>query len=528
MQQMFHKTTVKTVISYILLFIISILKSEVGYSQKPPNIIFIMSDDHDNDAISAYNKNFIVTPNIDRLASEGALFTKAFVGNSICSPSRATLLTGQHSHKNGVINNFIRFDSSKTTLAHLLTGAGYNTAVIGKWHLHSYPQGFTYWKILPGMGQYFDTRIINMLGDTVVEKGYSTDVITNNAIQYLSSVDKSKPFALLLHHKAPHRNFIPKLEHLKALANKKFPAPATLFADTSGRGTAWYQQTMSILYDMRLCGDLKIDPKYLEGIEELKPNTVDIATYKAIINRLPVNERDEFLKIFAERGKIIAEQKPTGHQLLAYKYQWYMQDYLACISAIDDGVGKVLDYLKESQLENNTLVVYCSDQGFYLGENGWFDKRFAYDVSMGTPLLMRWPGVIKPGCTINTMVQNIDFAPTLLDVAGAQVPQWMQGVSLKKLISGNEQTLKRNALYYHYYEFSKDHTVIPHIAMRTDRFKLIYFYTVNEWQLYDLVNDPAEQKNIYATINSQIRNQLVNELRELRKKYEDTSPAGVL
>ncbi len=503
--------------------------SITSFAQQRPNILYIMSDDHDNDAISAYNKQFIKTPNIDRIAKEGAKFNKAFVGNSICSPARATLLTGQHSHKNGVKNNFIRFDSSKTTIAHLLGQAGYQTALIGKWHLHSYPKGFDYWRILPGMGQYFDTRMITMNGDTIVEKGYSANALTKDAINWLNSRDKNKPFALFFHHKAPHRNFVPALKYLEEFHTKKFPQPATLFTDTTGRGSAWKRQTMSILLDMRLCGDLKVDPKYILDIPELKPDANDIATYNAIMRRMPEGERKRFEEIYAERGQVLRDKKPSGKELLKYKYQWYMQDYLACIASIDESVGEVLQYLDDNKLAGNTAVIYTSDQGFYLGENGWFDKRFAYDVSMSTPLLMKWPGQIKPGTVTNTMVQNIDYAPTLLDIAGAKAPEWMHGISFKTVATGKQKTLPRKYLYYHYYEYSKDHTVLPHLAIRSDQYKLIYFYEVNEWELYDLQKDPAEQKNLISLASQQATiKQLKLELLKLRNEYDDHEKAGEL
>ncbi len=506
-----------------------LLLANAAICQQRPNIIYIMSDDHDNNAISAYSKQFISTPNIDRLAKEGAMFNKAFVGNSICSPARATLLTGQHSHKNGVKDNFTRFDSSKITVGHLLSKAGYQTALIGKWHLHSYPTGFDFWKILPGMGQYFDTRMIKMNGDTITEKGYSTDVITDDAIQWLEQVDTDKPFALFLHHKAPHRNFVPALKYLEQYHTKTFPEPPTLYNDTAGHGSAWRIQTMGILAVMKLCGDLKVDPAYLMDIPELKPDADDIATYNAIMRRMPDNQRDRFKEIYAERGKAIRDKKLSGKELLKYKYQWYMQDYLACVASVDENVGRILDYLDKNELSDNTVVIYTSDQGFYLGENGWFDKRFAYDVSMQTPLLVRWPDQIKAGISTNTMVQNIDYAPTLLDFAGAKIPDWMQGISLKPFLTGKQRNLSRKYLYYHYYEFSKDHTVIPHVAIRGDQYKLIYFYTVNEWEFYDLLIDPAEQKNLIKSARHQgLINQYKEELKKLRDLYDDHEPAGEL
>jgi arylsulfatase A-like enzyme len=511
------------------LFIVSILVAQCAFSQQRPNVIYIMTDDHDNDAISAYNKQFISTPNLDRLAKDGMKFNRAFVGNSICSPARATLLTGQHSHKNGVKDNFTRFDSSKTTIAHVLSQAGYQTALIGKWHLHSYPAGFNYWKILPGQGLYFDPRMITMQGDTITEKGYASDVITGDAMKWMDNIDIRKPFALFLHHKAPHRNFVPPLKFLEQFHSKTFPEPSTLYSDTAGRGSAWRIQTMSILSIMRLCTDLKVDPEYLKDIPELKPDAEEIAGYNATFRRMPDDQRDRYKEIYTERGKLIKEKKLSGKELLKYKYQWYMQDYLACIASVDENVGKILDYLDTHELTNNTAVIYTSDQGFYLGENGWFDKRFAYDVSMQTPLMIRWPGHIKAGSINNTLVQNIDYAPTILDITGAEIPTTMQGISLKPLVTNKLTAFPRKYLYYHYYEFSKDHTVLPHLAIRGDQYKLIYFYTVNEWELYDLKNDAAEQHNVIASPKYQATIRLLKtELKELRDRYDDHEPAGEL
>jgi arylsulfatase A-like enzyme len=510
-------------LSIFLLFSINSL------AQQRPNIIYIMSDDHDNDAISAYNKQFIQTPNIDRLAKEGMKFNKAFVGNSICAPARATLLTGQHSHKNGVKDNSTRFDSSLITLPKLLQQSGYQTALIGKWHLQSYPTGFDYWKILPGMGQYFDTPVIGMAGDTTIQQGYSADVLTDDAINWLDNRDPDKPFVLFLHHKAPHRNFFPALKYLEQYHTKTFPEPSTLYTDTTGHGSAWHIQTMSILPDMELCSDLKVEPKYLEAIPELKPTDEQIAYYKAIMKRVPADQRKRFEEIYAERGKLIREKKLRGKELLKFKYQWYMQDYLACIASVDESIGRILDYLDQKKLTATTAVMYTSDQGFYLGENGWFDKRFAYDVPMQTPLLIRWPGHIKPNSVSNAMVQNIDFAPTMLNITGTKNPGWMHGVSFKTVLEGKQKKLSRKYLYYHYYEFVKDHTVIPHLAIRSGKYKLIYFYTVNEWELYDLEKDPAEQKNLVHSRAYQSAFQLLKkELINLRNLYDDHEPAGEL
>ncbi|MEO7312783.1 MAG: sulfatase [Chitinophagaceae bacterium] len=510
----------------VLLFLLPVL----AIGQQRPNILYIMSDDHDADAISAYNKQFISTPNIDRLANEGMLFKKAFVGNSICGPSRATLLTGQHSHKNGFIDNRSRFDSSRINLAKLMQQAGYETSVFGKWHLVSYPTGFDQWEIVPGQGQYFEPRFITMKGDTITRHGYATDVITDEALHYLDHRDTSKPFMMLLHHKAPHRYFFPPLKYIQQFHSKTFPEPATLYEDTAGHGTAWRLQTMSILPDMKLSSDLKVDPAYLMNIPWLKPEAEEINYYKAIMKRIPEGERQPIMDIYAERGKLIQRLRPQGKELLKYKYQWYMQDYMACVASIDENIGRTLDYLDQHGLTKNTVVIYTSDQGFYLGENGWFDKRWMYDVSMQTPLMVRWPGHIKPGSVIESvMTQNIDNAPTILDIAGQPVPGWMQGISMKPILTGKQKTIDRKTLYYHFYEFKADHTVLPHLGVRGERYKLIYFYTVNEWQLIDLLKDPQELHNLAASpACKKILAAMKQELIRLRNVYDDHEPAGAL
>ncbi|HEX6181276.1 MAG TPA: sulfatase [Chitinophagaceae bacterium] len=506
-----------------------LLAGHMTSAQQRPNIIYIMSDDHDADAISAYNKKFISTPNLDRIAAEGMRFNRCFVGNSICTPARATLLTGQHSHKNGVKDNRNRFDSSRMTMPKLLQQAGYQTALFGKWHLHSYPTGFDQWLIYPGQGLYVDPRLIKMYGDTVTYRGYSTELITREALNWVGAADKSKPFALFLHHKAPHRYFFPALKYLEQYHNITIPEPASLYIDTAGRGSAWSVQTMSILHDMQLSSDLKVDPKYLENIPWLNPDSAELAYYNAIMNRVPATDRARFKEIYSERGKLLEKERPTGHALLKLKYQWYMQDYLACVASVDESIGQVLDYLDKNDLAKNTIVIYTSDQGFYLGENGWFDKRFMYDVSMQTPLMVRWPGTIKPNSVSNAMVQNIDFAPTILDAAGIATPSWMQGKSLRPILTGKLKAFDRPYLYYHYYEFVRDHTVLPHLGIRAERYKLIYFYTVNEWQLYDLQKDPSELNNLagqpqYKNLMQQMKQQLL----KARDEYDDHEPAGEL
>jgi arylsulfatase A-like enzyme len=505
-----------------------ILSSSFASAQKP-NIIFIMSDDHDKNAISAYNKTLLQTPNIDKLAKEGMLFKKTFCANGICAPARATILTGQHSHKNGLIDNRARFDSSKITLPKLLKQAGYQTAVIGKWHLKSLPTGFNYWKILPGQGLYFQPRFIDMNNDTSTYKGYATDVTTDEALSWLDRREQSKPFFLMLHHKAPHRYFFPTLKYAKEFRAKTFPEPSTLYLDANGRGSAWKAQTMSILPDMKLSSDLKVDPAYLMDIPHLKPDSAEITYYHSIMNRIPEAERKQFKEIYKERGELIQRLRPSGKELLKYKYQWYMQDILACIASVDDNIGRVLDYLDKNNLSKNTLVIYTSDQGFYMGENGWFDKRFMYDQAMQIPLLMRWPGKIKAGSVNSTLVQNIDFAPTFLDAADVRIPKTMQGLSLKPLLLNSKASLPRNELYYHFYEYYADHTVLPHLGIRTNDYKLIYFYTVGEWELYNLKKDPDEINNLYYRKEyRRTAAEMKKQLQHTKANYEDTEPAGKL
>ena len=499
-------------------------------AQERPNIIYIMSDDHDANAISAYNKTLINTPNIDRIANEGVLFNRSFVGNSLCGPARATLLTGLHSHKNGFIDNNSIFDGSQMTMPKLMQQAGYQTAIIGKWHLQSFPTGFDYWKIIPGQGVYHDPRMINMKGDTSTIKGYATEVITDEALQWLQQKrDVSKPFMLFLHHKAPHRSFFPILKYLEIYHTKTFPEPPSLYLDTAGRGSAWRLQTMGILPDMQLSSDLKVDPKYLMNIPWLKPEPNEIKYYQSQIDRLPIKDRQRILEIYAERGETIQKLRPIGKDLLKLKYQWYMQDYLACVASVDENVGKVLDYLDKSDLTKNTLVIYTSDQGFFLGQNGWFDKRWMYDVSMRSPFMARWPGHIAPRTVSNTMIQNIDYAPTFLDIAKIPVPSFMQGLSIKTVLENPAKTLPRKSLYYHFYEFNGAHTVLQHVGVRTDKYKLLYFYTVNEWQLYDLTKDPAELTNLVNKKSYQfVLGDMKKELIRVRGVYDDNIPAGEL
>jgi arylsulfatase A-like enzyme len=498
--------------------------------QQRPNILFIFSDDHDADAISVYNKTLISTPGIDRLAREGMKFTNHFVTNAICAPARATILTGKFSHMNGHKDNRTAFDTGQYLFPRQLQQAGYQTAIIGKWHLQTLPAGFDHWEILPGQGQYYRPRFIGMKNDTITyPNAYATTLTTEKAKAWLDKHDPSKPFMLMVNHKAPHRNWWPEYKHALHFSKIRIPEPPTLYADTAGKGKAYRDQEMRILDDMSLCIDLKIDPAFLENLPGLKPSEKESKDYNLMMAAIPEESRKKLKDLYAERGETLRRLKPTGKELLKWKYQWYMQDYLACIASVDESVGALLNYLDSTGLAENTLVIYSSDQGFYLGENGWFDKRFMYDVSMQSPLLMKWKGRIKPGTVNNDLTQNIDLAPTILDVAGEHIPREIQGISLKQFMMGKTPPTKRTSLYYHYYEFPVDHHVYPHLGIRTNKYKLVYFYTIGEWELYDLQKDPAEKNNIYSDpANKALVTELKRQLIERRSFYKDTEPAGEL
>jgi len=467
-----------------------------------PNIVFIFSDDHAYQAVSAYGFGLNKTPNIDRIGAEGMRFERCLVTNSLCGPSRATVLTGKYSHLNHFYNNEnSRFDGSQTTMPKLLHAAGYTTAMIGKWHLETDPTGFDYWEILPGQGQYYNPPMFRM-GKRVVHPGYVTEVITDLTMDWLKNQrDKSKPFLLMMHHKAPHREWEPALKNVSLYDGVKFPEPPTLFDDYSGRGKAEHVQEMEIGKVMNK-RDLKLIPPPALTPEQRK---VWDAYYE------PRNE--EFRK-----------QNLTGDDLLHWKYQRYMHDYLATIASVDESVGKVLDYLKEAGLEENTIVVYASDQGFYLGEHGWFDKRWIFEQSLRTPLLIRWPGVIKPGSVNHDIVSNLDFGETFLDAAGLPVPAEMQGRSMVPVLKGQTPPDWRTAFYYHYYEHPGVHNVARQYGVITDRYKLVYFYEpeFNYWELFDLKTDPLEMKSVYNDPQyTQVQKDLHAQLTELRKQYKE-------
>jgi arylsulfatase A-like enzyme len=481
--------------------------------EKPekPNILYIMADDHAYQALSCYNGELNQTPNLDQIAEEGVQFTNSFVTNSISAPSRAVLLTGKHSHLNGVIDNRKPFDSTQVTFPKILQDAGYQTAMIGKWHLKTQPTGFDYWKVLPGQGDYYNPDFIEN-GEKVREEGHSTDLITNFSLNWLKERDKDKPFNLMVHFKAPHRNWMPDSSEFDKFDNTKFPLPSNFFDDYEGRKAA-QQQEMSIWKDMRLVWDLKLldDEGEIEGGRYMK--------YK--IQRMNQEQRAAWNKEYDPRIKEFKQSDLEGKELAKWKYQNYLTDYLRCIAAIDKNVGRIMDYLKEQGLAENTLVIYTSDQGFYLGEHGWFDKRFMYNESMRTPLIMKPPKGYESKGKIEEMVQNLDWAPTILDVAGVDIPEDMQGQSLKPLLQGKNPEW-REALYYHYYEYPGAHSVKRHYGIRTERYKLMHFYyDIDTWELYDLKKDPKEMNNLYGKEGyEEITEKLKKQLNALRDKYK--------
>jgi arylsulfatase A-like enzyme len=477
--------------------------------QEKPNILFIMSDDHAYQAISAYGHGLNHTPNIDRIGAGGIRFDRAFCTNSISAPSRAVILTGKFSHLNGLRDNSDRFDGSQMTLPKMLKPAGYQTAVIGKWHLKTDPTGFDFWRILIDQGPYYNPDLKDSTGTHRYE-GYTTSIIGDQAIEWLDRRDPGKPFFLMVHNKAPHRHWCPEPKYFGKFENTRFPVPVNYFDDYSNRGTAAREQEMSVIKDMSLHYDLKIFPR--EG-DSLKGPDV---WWDGELRRMTPEQRQAWEDYYRPLSNKFYEANLTGDELAKWKLQRYLEDYLSVIQSVDDQVGRLLDYLKSNNLDKNTLVVYTSDQGFYLGEHGWFDKRFMYEESFRTPLLMSLPGLIKPGTVSKAMVQNLDFAPTFMDLAGIPVSDSLQGISML----GRE---KRKSIYYHYYEYPASHAVRPHYGVRTNRYKLIHFYQdMDEWELYDLKKDPMEMKNViedpaYSKVVATMR----KELQKLRLYYKE-------
>ena len=512
-----------------LLFVPLALSSLASCQQQPkeeikrPNIIFMMTDDHTTQAMSCYGGNLIQTPNMDRIANEGIRMDNCYAVNALSGPSRACILTGKFSHLNGFTDNASTFNGDQQTFPKLLQKAGYQTAIVGKWHLISEPQGFDHWSILSGQheqGDYYNPDFWEN-GKHIVEEGYATDIITDKAIDFLEHRDKSKPFCMMYHQKAPHRNWMPAPRHLGIFNQTTFPEPSTLFDDYEGRGTAAREQDMSIAKTLTEDWDLKL----LTRAEMLKDTTNRLYS---VYKRMPAAVQDKWDSVYAQRIAEYRSGKLKGKELISWKYQQYMRDYLATLLSVDENIGRLLRYLEETGELDNTIIVYTSDQGFFLGEHGWFDKRFMYEECQRMPLIIRYPKGIKAGSTSHAICMNIDFAPTFLDFAGADIPEDMQGKSLKPILTNEGITPDnwRKAAYYHYYEYPAEHSVKRHYGIRTQDFKLIHFYNnIDEWEMYDLKKDPAEMNNVWGQAEyAQKQQELVQLLKETQKQYQDNDP----
>ena len=495
----------------LLFLLFALTYAGVTIADDRPNILFIMSDDHAFQAISAYGSNVNKTPNLDRIANEGMRFDRCYVTNSICGPCRAVILTGKYSHLNGFERNGRTFDGSQQTVSKLLRKVGYQTAVVGKWHLRSVPTGFDYYNVLVGQGPYYNPpmKTMDANGEPTVVKhtGYTTDIITDHALDWLNKKrDPDKPFFLMYQHKAPHRNWQPGPKYLTKYDDVEIPEPPTLFDDYEGRADPARQQKMSIEKDLNP-RDLKLE-KSQRGLN---------ATQQAAWNAA-----------YGPKNAAFEKMNLQGKDLIRWKYQRYVKDYLRCVDSVDENVGRVLDRLDELGLSKNTIVIYTSDQGWYLGDHGWFDKRWMYEESFRTPLLVRWPGTIKPGSVCDQMSMNLDFAETFLEAAGASIPTDMQGASLVPLMKGQQPVDWRTAMYYHYYEFPGAHSVARHYGIRTDRYKLIHYYPheknpeMDQWELFDLKNDPQEMRSRYGESEfADVTAELKQRLYDLKAKYKD-------
>lgn len=499
---------------------------------KQPNIVCIFSDDHAWQAISAYGhpiSKLAPTPNIDRLAKGGMLFTRAFVENSISTPSRATLLTGLYSHQHGQTLLGNQIDYSKTWFVELLQKAGYKTSVFGKWHINADPKGFDDYRILFDQGEYYNPKFKgpDTNGKYIQESGYATRLITDHAIEWLDrNAGKGQPFCILVNHKAPHRNWMPDLENLNLYNDVTFPEPSTLFDDYKTRGDQMKTQELTVAKHLGYAFDLKV--------EELKdePTLQYIKdSWPMAMNTLTPEQRKIWDQAYAAQNKSFLENRPTGEDLIRWKYQRYIKDYCRTVHSIDEQVGRLIDYLdKKGELEN-TIIVYTSDQGFLLGEHGLYDKRFMYEESFRTPLIIYYPSKIKPGSVCNNLVQNIDYAPTFLDAAGVSVPDDMAGKSLVPLFKNGNSKNWRKELYYHFYDYPAVGSVRRHYGIRTNEYKLIHWYgkgygtdsDIDSWELFDLKADPTEIKNVYDDKKYQrIQQKLKSKLVQLRKDIHST------
>ena len=470
------------------------------------NIVYIMTDDHSYQTISAYGgelTKLAPTPNLDRLAKKGMLFQRAFVENSLSTPSRACLMTGLYSHQNGQRTLFGMVDTTKTFVSEILQQNGYQTAVVGKWHMRCEPKGFDYYQILFDQGAYYNPEFKSKetAGKYIRREGYATTLTTDYAINFLEHRNNSKPFCLFVHHKAPHRNWMPESKYLHLYEDVEFPYPDTFDDDYSTRCEPAHSQQMEIDKCMTIVYDLKVNQ-----LKDTEPYSKEwnAKGMQLSLNRMNPSERQQWEAAYVKRYEDFQKKQPVGQDLKRWKYQEYLKDYLRCIKSVDDEVGRLLDYLEKHDLMKNTVIVYTSDQGFYMGEHGWFDKRFMYEESFRTPLIIYYPEK-KKNSKCKALVQNIDYAPTILDVAGIAKPDYMVGNSLVPLLKGRIPNEWRSDIYYHYYDFPAQHQVRRHDGVRDNRYKLIHFYDakkkhLNCDELYDLQKDPNELNNLYGDI----------------------------
>ncbi|QDT10842.1 sulfatase [Planctomycetes bacterium K23_9] len=506
------------------LFLLVLLSTQLGnsYAADRPNILFLFSDDHAVKSISAYGGSLAKvapTPNIDRIAHEGAVFRNSFCANSICGPSRATILTGKHSHANGFMRNGNSFDAKQWTVAKELKASGYTTAVIGKWHLKSDPVGFDHWEILPGQGSYYNPDFLQMDGQRKRFDGYATDLTTDKAVAWLESRDADKPFFLMCQHKAPHRTFSPALRHLGDFDDVDIPEPDTLFDDYSNRSDLLAKNEMEIDRHFDWAYDVKIRKDERGDVKLPAPDRYGTPEY----NRMNADQRKDWDAHFGPKNKEFLADFRAGklkhRDVVRWKYRRYMRNYLSTVKAVDESVGRMLKYVDDHGLADNTIVIYSSDQGFFLGEHGWYDKRWMFEESFRMPFIIRWPGVIDAGSQPRELIQNIDYAPTFLEAAQVEIPSAVQGRSLVPLLTGNTNDW-RESLYYAYYELG-EHAVPQHFGVRTDRHKLIYFPQADQWNLFDLKTDPQEMQSVHADpVYEDTRAALTAEYHRLRKMYD--------
>ena len=502
------------------------LSTAVTAQEKRPNILFVFSDDHAPHAIGAYDgwlKSVNPTPVIDRLAAEGMLFVNSFCTNSICGPSRAVIQTGKHSHKNGFMNNGNTFDWNQQTFPKLLQKAGYQTAIYGKSHLKGKPQGYDDWAVLPGQGLYYNPDMIFPDGRKRID-GYCTDVVTDLAVDWLKNKrQKNKPFMLMVQHKAPHRNWMPALRHLDLYDDVEIPEPPTLFDKWEDNAPAARLQELEIDRHMDLNYDLFLDltPQFNQPPSQLRQDRSAWHNMK----RMSPEQLGKWRSHYGPKDKAFHEAKLSGKDLVRWKFQRYAKNYLRCVKGVDESVDNLQETLRQLGLDKNTIVIYSSDQGFYIGDHGWYDKRWMYDESLKMPFIVKWPGVTKPGSRNTDLIQNLDYAETFLEVAGASIPEDMQGVSLVPLLKGQTPNDWRKEIYYHYYEYPSVHMVPRHNGIRSKRYKLMHFYQFeNEWELYDLKSDPDELKNLYGDPKfAKLKNRMKARLEHLVDHYEDDS-----